>query len=189
MRRTLLVLLAVLLAGAFAQAALAGGGSYAFAGGTAREQATVRAALNASSFDWGVLPQRVTVHIGTYGSSWSTYGEAFLDASLLDAGRFAWGTVQHELAHQVDFQLLDPAKRALLQQQLGGGDWCYEDAALPHDEHACERFASTLAWAFWPSADNTNRASAALPAASFRALLGRLLPLAAQTFGPRKLRR
>ena len=33
------------------------------------ERSTVRAALNASSFDWSVVPKQVTVHVGRYGTS------------------------------------------------------------------------------------------------------------------------
>ena len=40
MRRTFLTLFAAMCFFAFAQSALAGGGSYAFSGGTAKEQAT-----------------------------------------------------------------------------------------------------------------------------------------------------
>ena len=40
----------------------------------------------ASSFDWGLIPSTITVHIGAYGDSYSTYGKVFLDASLLDSG-------------------------------------------------------------------------------------------------------
>jgi len=192
------VFLAVLL-GVLAQPALARGGSVSFAGGSAREQATVRAALDASSFDWGVIPQTVVVHVGDYGDSYSTYGNVYLDATLLDSGRFAWGVVQHELGHQIDFFLLDDAKRATLQRALGGKDWCYETDGLGHADHACERFASELAWAYWPSSDNSMRPSSsgdeagAMPAAAFRALLAQLLgkpsvaaaPSATKAFAPK----
>jgi hypothetical protein len=174
------VFLAVLL-GVLAQPALARGGSVSFAGGSAREQATVRAALDASSFDWGLIPQTVVVHVGDYGDSYSTYGNVYLDATLLDSGRFAWGVVQHELGHQIDFFLLDDAKRATLQRALGGKDWCYEVAGVGHAEHGCERFASELAWAYWPSPDNSLRPSSpadeagAMAPAAFRTLLAGLL--------------
>src|SRR3989442_9471730 len=102
------------LAGAcfvFAPSALAGGGNYTFVGGTAQEQATVRSALDASSFDWGLIPGSITFTIGSVGTSYSTYGHVFIDSKLLDSGRFSWGVVQHEMGHQVDFFLLDDAKR------------------------------------------------------------------------------
>jgi len=181
LRRTFLTLLVAAGFCFCAQPALAGGGSYAFAGGSAGEQATVHAALDASSFDWSLIPQTITVHIGAYGDSYSTYGNVFLDATLLDSGRFSWGVVQHEFGHQVDFFLLDDAKRALLQQQLGGADWCYSTPGLAHAQHGCERFASELAWAYWPSADNSMRPTStsdeagAMPVASFRSLLAVLL--------------
>jgi hypothetical protein len=190
LRRTFLTLLVAAGLGFCAQPALAGGGSYAFSGGTAKEQATVRSALGASSFDWNLIPKTITVHVGAYGDSYSTYGEVFLDASLLDSGRFSWGVVQHEFAHQVDFFLLDDAKRALLQQQLGGADWCYTTPGLSHAQHGCERFASELAWAYWPSADNSMRPTStsdeagSMPVASFRSLLAVLLGVPSVSAAP-----
>jgi hypothetical protein len=48
---------------------------------------------------------------------------------------------------------------------------------LAHAQYGCERFASTLAWAYWPNPANSMRAgsvrdeSAALAPAAFRALM------------------
>ena len=168
------VLAAVFVLPATAQAA---GGNYTFEGASARERSTVRAALNASSFDWGVVPKQVTVHVGRYGVSHSTPGDVWLDRGLLATGRFAWATVMDEYAHQVDFFVLDPARRALLQQRLGASAWCYEVSGLAHGAHGCERFASMVVWAYWPSKDNAYRPaspadeSAAMPPGEFRALL------------------
>jgi hypothetical protein len=181
MRRTLLTLFSAISFFAFAQSALAGGGSYAFSGGTAKEQATVHSALEASSFDWSLIPQTIAIHIGTFGDSYSTYGQVFLDASLLDSGRFAWGVVQHELGHQVDFFLFDDAKRAQLLQLLGGKDWCYSISGLKHSDYGCERFASELAWAYWQSPDNSMKPTSSsdeagsIPVAQFRAVLTQLI--------------
>ena len=181
MRRTLLTLCSAICFFAFAQSALAGGGNYAFDGGTPKEQGTVHSALEASSFSWGLIPRTITIHIGTFGDSYSTYGQVYLDASLLDSGRFAWGVVQHELGHQVDFFLFDDAKRAQMLQLLGGQDWCYSIAGLKHSDHGCERFASELAWAYWQSPDNsmkparTTDEAGAIPAAQFRAVLTQLI--------------
>jgi hypothetical protein len=172
------VLACVLVAPALAHAA---GGNYAFAGGTSKQQAEVRAALEASSFDWSLVPVQIKVHIAPGLSSEATRGEIWLDADLLNAGRFAWGTIQHEYAHQVDYFLLDDAKRAQLQAALGGSNWCYSVPGLVHGAYGCERFASTLAWAYWPSPDNAMRPesshdeSAAMPVAQFRVLLGSLI--------------
>ncbi len=149
-----------------------GGGGYVFDGGTARQQATVRAALAASSFEWSLLPQ-IAIHIAGGSDSFARPGEIWLDADLLDAGRFAWGSVQHELAHQIDFLLLDPAQRSALQAVLGGSDWCYEAAGLAHDAHGCERFAETVAAAYWVSPANTAKPWVA--PARFRTLLNGLL--------------
>lgn len=173
----LLCLLGLLLPGS----ALAGGGDYVFDGGTQRQQAQVRSALAASSFDWDVVPQRVTMHIGAYGTSHSTPGHVWLDGGLLDAGRFAWATVMDEYAHQVDFFVLDAEHRTVLGQELGAQAWCYERSGLGHGAYGCERFSSMLAWAYWPSRESSYRPesrsdeSASMPAAEFRELLGRLI--------------
>jgi hypothetical protein len=197
LRRTILTLIAAGLTCTFAPSALAAGGSYSFAGGTPKQQSTVRAALGASSFDWSVLPRSITVHIGPIGGSYSELGNVYVDGALLDSGRFAWGVVQHEFAHQVDFLLFDDTKRALLNVALGGKDWCYAVAGLRHSDYGCERFASELAWAYWPSADSsmspasTGGESNAMPVAQFRALVARLLgvpalalPAPAKAFAP-----
>jgi hypothetical protein len=173
--RTLLAVAAVTLA--LASPAAAGGrADLAFDGGSVRQQAQVRAALAASAFDFRLLGRPITVHIAPGTDSAAVPGEVWLDADLLDSGRFAWSTVQHEFAHQVDFLLLDDAQRVQLRALLGGADWCYETPGLGHDAHGCERFAETLAAAYAGSSDATAHAFA--PVARFRALLDRLLGLA-----------
>ena len=183
--------LAAVLAAAFVlpASAQAAGGDYVFEGASPSERSTVRAALNASSFDWGVVPKQVTIHVGRYGVSHSTPAHVWLDRGLLASGRFAWATVMDEYAHQVDFFVLDPARRTLLQQRLGASAWCYEGSGLAHGAQGCERFSSMVAWAYWPSKDNAYRPaspadeSAAMPPAEFRALLstvvGMLTPVSA----------
>jgi hypothetical protein len=157
------------------------GGRYAVDGGTAREQREVVRALEVSEFDWDLVPRRVDIHIERGTESRATRGEIWLDANLLDAGVFAWGVVQHEYAHQVDFLLLDDADRALLLSKLGGETWCSETADIRHAELGCERFASTLAWAYWPSVENCMRPSApgdesaAMAPGPFRALVSELI--------------
>ncbi len=171
----------VLAALALPAAASAAGGDYVFEGATPAERATVRAALDASSFDWGIVRERVTIHVGPYGVSHSTPGHIRLDRRLLAAGRFAWATVMDEYAHQVDFLVLEPAHRELLRQRLGGRAWCGEDDGLAHGDTACERFGSMVAWAYWPVRENAYRPhrgggeSAAMPAAEFRLLLAALV--------------
>jgi hypothetical protein len=157
--------------------AFAAGGNYSFQGGTAKQQETVRAGLNASAFNWSLVPQQIVVHIAPNLSSEASIGNIWLDANLLDAGMFSWGVVQHEYAHQVDFFLLDDAKRQTLNTTLGGRDWCYSVAGLAHGQYGCERFASTLAWAYWPNAQNSMKPagakdeSAAMTPAKFRSLM------------------
>jgi hypothetical protein len=180
LRNTLISLIAAVVLLPTASAAAAGG-NYVFAGGTAKEQAQVTGALNASAFDWSLVPAQITVHIGRGMTTEATAGHIWLDANLLDAGTFSWGTVQHEYAHEVDFFLLDEAKRQLLQTLIGGSDWCYGVSGLAHAAYGCERFASTLAWAYWPSAANTMKPSssadesAAMDPAKFRQLLSSLI--------------
>jgi hypothetical protein len=139
----------------------------------------VEAALDASSFDYSVVPGPISIHIRRDAATEATPGNIYLDPNLLDAGRFAWGVVQHEYAHEVDFLVLTDADRAQLQTALGGTSWC---SGAVHAQLACERFADLVSWAYWQSPDNCLRpASAAdeggrLAPAAFRALLTRLLP-------------
>jgi len=198
MRRFVLAVVAFLALSA-PSGAFARGGSYVVDGGSAAERSQVRAALEASSFDWGLIPQTIQVHVAPGGESYSTPGQVYVSASLLDAGRFAWATVQHEMGHQVDFFLLDDAKRATLNAALGGKDWCYSVPNLPHSDYGCERFASELSWAYWSSPDNSMKPSSprdeagAMPPASFRALLAQLIGapntvstnVAAKAFAPK----
>nr|MDQ3067751.1 hypothetical protein [Actinomycetota bacterium] len=52
---------------------------------------------------------------------------------------------------------------------------------LGHSAYGCERFSSMIAWAYWPSKDNSYRPesatdeSAAMPALEFRLLLSALV--------------
>ena len=178
LRRIVLLLALALLLPA---KALAFGGNYEFDGASAAERSTVRAALNASSFDWGIVQQRVSIHVGNYGVSRSTPQHIWLDRGLLATGRFAWGTVMDEYAHQVDFLALDAERRTVLQQRLGASAWCYELDGIAHGANGCERFASMVAWAYWPTKDNPyaprsrDDESAAMPAAAFRQLLSSLV--------------
>jgi len=166
------IALGCVLAALHAPAAAAVDGTYTIDGGTADERAQVHLALRASDFDWSVLPP-VVVHIVRGGVvSHATRGEVVLDADLLDAGRFSWGVVQHEFAHEVDFLLLDDADRVRLTALLGGGSWW----------QAGERFASTLASAYWPTEANVMQSSA--PPAAFRSLLLQLLDVRLQQIRP-----
>jgi hypothetical protein len=140
-----------------APAAHAVGGNYTIRGGTKAERKLVVSALNVSSFDWSVVRDRVTIRIAPGTDSRAIRGIIWLDSHLLDAGRFAMGIVQHEYAHEVDFFLFDDAIHAELLEELGGVEWCYGGAALSHADYGCERFASTLAWTYWPSPDNCLR--------------------------------
>ncbi len=181
MNRTLrTVLLTSLAALALTGNAQAAGGNYVVDGGTAKQRAQVKAALNASSFNWSLVPAQIKIHVAPVGESKAVPGEIWIDSRLLNAGRFAWGVVQHEYAHQVDFFLINPTTRAQLAKLLGGKAWCWETAGLKHNEYGCERFASTLAWAYWPSKDSAMKPdsksseSAAMAPARFRTLLGQL---------------
>lgn len=171
----------VVAALALPASALASGGDYVFEGATAAERSTVRAALDASSFDWGLVPERITIHVGRVGTSHATPGHVWLDRRLLATGRFAWPTIMDEYAHQVDFFVLDDAHRSLLQHRLGAGAWCYEVGGLSHAAYGCERFSSMVAWAYWPSRESSYRPrsgadeTAAMAPADFRRLLSSLV--------------
>jgi hypothetical protein len=163
--------------------AAAAGGHYSFDGGTPAQRGQVRAALEASTFDWNVVPGTIAIHIRRGVGSQATPGEIWLDGNLLDAGTFSWGVVQHEYAHQVDYLLLTPSDRAQIQALLGGSSWCSGGEAMAHDDYTCERFATALSWAYWPSAQNAfNPAQAQgeswVRPAPLRALLGRLIGVA-----------
>lgn len=182
MARKLLISLASLVAAlAVTGHAQAAGGNYAFDGATPADRAQVRSALNASSFPWSVVPQQVTIHVGAFDTSYSLPGHVYLDRQLLGTGRFAWATVQDEYAHQVDFFLFGSQTRERLGRLLGGKDWYQSAKGGEHDEFGAERFASTLAWAYWPSSDNALRPksagdeSAAMAPDKFRALVASLL--------------
>jgi len=185
MRRVLQTLLpAVVAALVFAHAgtAQAAGGNYRFDGGTASQRTQVREALKASSFNWSLVKAQITIHIQRGMDSHAVAGEIWLDADLLDSGRFSWATVQDEYAHQVDFFLFTPEIRAQLQAALGAKAWCYEDGSVQaHGDQGCERFTSVLPWAYWQSPDNAykpdskNDESAAMAPAKFKALLSRLI--------------
>lgn len=159
----------------------AAGARLSWDGGTAGQRTQVRAALAASSFRWSLIPKRVTVHIGRGYVTRAGAGHVWLDADLLDAGLFAWGAVQHEFAHEVDFLFLTPLQRMQIAAALGTDEWCATESGLPHGLYGCERFASTLTWSYWPSRSNAFRPespddeAAALPPARFRALLDSVL--------------
>jgi hypothetical protein len=169
MARRLLLPFLLVLAVACAPAAHAAGGHYVLDGGTRAEQAQVRAALNASSFNWSLVTQTVVIHIGAGSSPHAVAGEIWLDSSLLDTGRFSWGVVQHEYAHQVDFAVLTDAMRERLHVLLGGASWWNGQ----HSTLDCELFADAVAASYWPSADNVLR-SVVVPE-RFRATVGALL--------------
>jgi hypothetical protein len=157
------------------------GGRYAVDGGTVAERRVVVRALEVSSFDWSLVPARIQIHVRRSVDSAASPGEIWLDADLLDAGTFAMGVVQHEYAHQVDYFLLSDAQRQSLLAALGGDTWCDPVPVKDHDSYGCERFASTLAWAYWMSPANCMKPvrpgdeSGAMPPARFRALLDALL--------------
>jgi hypothetical protein len=178
----------VLLALAMPANAHATGGTYDFDGGTTTERAQVTAALNASSFDWSTVPARIHIHVVRGARSHATPGEIWIDADLLDTGRFSWGVVQHEYAHQVDFLVLTDTDRMQLFPLLGGKAWWIPLAVtLTHGQLTGERFASTLAWSYWPSLENSmlpqgpGDESAAMEPARFRTLMQRILNLPVST--------
>jgi len=176
--RTRATAAAVVAAFVLPAAAHAAGGSYVVDGGTPAERRTVVAGLNASSFDWSAVPGVIAIHVVRGTDSYSVPGAIWLDADLLDAGTFAWGVVQHEYAHQVDYLRFDGQIRSRFLELLGASEWCYGAApVLDHAVYGCERCASTLAWSYWQSPENCMRPtsasdeSAAMSPRRFRAAL------------------
>jgi len=102
------------------------GGSYTFSGGSEAAQSEARNALEASAFDWGLVPETVTLQIIDCGCAGARPGVVVLDETLLEAtpyGRaYTWGIVQHEYAHQVWWFALDDEQGGVLQDTLGGAD-------------------------------------------------------------------
>ena len=90
---TAATVLASLVALAVPAAAQTTGGIYTITGGTSGEQATVRAALNVTTFNWSCVPGTVRITIVAGANSEATPGTILLDASLLDTGTFSWGIV------------------------------------------------------------------------------------------------
>jgi hypothetical protein len=181
LRSTLIALLASLVLAGTAQAA---GGDYVIQGGSAEAQQTVRDALDASRFDFNRVPAQITIQIVHCGCAGARPGtivldeDVVLDTSLGD--EYAWGLIQHEYAHQVDYFLFQRADRRTVRNTLGGRDWCYEVAGLQHDDHGCERFADVFSWAFWPTQENILRSDARefapnMTARNARAFINRLL--------------
>ena len=84
-------------------------------------------------------------------------------------------------AHTIDFFLLTQENRVELQRLLGAKAWCWDTSGFKHADYGCERFASTLAWAYWQNGDNcmkpASRAdeSAGMAPAAFRATVARML--------------
>ena len=176
--RTAATVLASLVALAVPAAAQTTGGIYTITGGTSGQQATVRAALNVTTFNWSCVPGTVRITIVAGADTQAAPGAILLDANLLDAGTFSWGIVQHEYAHQVDWYLLRPDMRTALAKVLGGSTWgvgITGGANVAHDSLTGERFASQLAYAFWPSTNNAIEPFGKLTPKAFRALLGSLL--------------
>lgn len=159
--RLLLVFATAVAFLALAGDALAVGGNYVFAGGSPAAQAQVRAALERSTFDYDVVPAQITIRITNCGCAGARRGEIVLDETQLTRSpfgpRYAWGIVQHEYAHQVDFFVLAQSDRNLFTSRFGGIAWCYETSGVAHDDNGCERFATLVAWAHWRSSENIQR--------------------------------
>jgi hypothetical protein len=181
-KRLLLPLAIAFAALAIAPGALASGGNYSFDGGTAAEHGQVAAALNASSFPWGIVPGPVVVHIARGVDSHAMPSQIWVDADLLDAGSFSWGVVQHEYAHVVDYALLTDTTRAELHALLGGSSWWGVEG---HSKLDCESFADLVFYAYWTSGDNVMKPLSVhdeggqITPAAFRVALAAILPVPA----------
>lgn len=147
-RTTAAVIVAAL---SFVTPALAKGGHVTFDGGTSLEQQNVTDALAVSTFNFNQLPNitvRIVPSLPPGESGEAVAGTVTLVAGFLDQGIFAFGTVQHEFAHEVDYLLLSDAQRQEALTVLGASAWY--SPSLAHADQGRERFATTLAWTFWP---------------------------------------
>jgi hypothetical protein len=92
-----LILIAALFALVAPVNAEGSGGTYTFSGGSEPARAAVRAALEASAFDWGLVPEPVTIQISACGCAGARPGAVVLDERLLEStpyGRaYTWGIV------------------------------------------------------------------------------------------------
>ena len=155
---------AILAALALAPRAGAYGGHYRIEGGTAYERQQVVQALNVSAFNWSVVPWtvRITIRAGRLTSAGvdaagiSPPRHITLRADQLDQGIRSWGLVQHEYAHQVDFARFNDPLRRRLTSLLLAKTWWWRPG-IEHSRAGAERFATTLAWTYWPSRDNILR--------------------------------
>lgn len=106
----------VAFAGLLAARAQAAGGVYVIEGGSAEAQATVRAALDVSRFDFSRIPEPITIRITRCGCAGAKPGLIVLDEDVvLDTSlgrKYAWGLIQHEYSHQVDYSLFQDDDRA-----------------------------------------------------------------------------
>lgn len=147
-RVTVAALAAALLV---APAALAKGGHVRFDGGTPDEHLTVKEALAVSKFNFNIVRRTIIVHI-LPGGDRSEPGAIWLDPKRLDLGAFAWGAVQHEFGHQVDFLVMTDIQRAKFNAFFGTPSWTPPadwDGLTGHESIGRERFASMIAWTFW----------------------------------------
>ena len=133
----------------------------------------MRSALDASSFNWSVVPGPVVIHIGAADGPHAVAGEIWLDAGLLDSGRFSWGVDPARVRAPGRLRAPDGSDAHDASTALLGGSSWWGRRARPLD---CERFADAVAWAYWPSPDNVLRPDRPAGRASFRAALALLLP-------------
>lgn len=137
------------------------GGRYRIEGGTTYERQQVVQALDISGFNWSVVPWtvRITITTGTLTLGGFDAGgvspprHITLRADALDQGVRSWGLVQHEYAHQVDEARFNDSIRKRLTYTFLAKTWWWRPG-MSHSKAGAERFASTLAWTYWPSPDN-----------------------------------
>jgi hypothetical protein len=105
-------------------------------------------------------PPQITIQVSRCSCAGAREGLIVLDVIREDSlgEKYAWGIIQHEYAHQIDYFLFQRADRRAVRNTLGGKDWCYETAGVAHDDHGCERFADVFSWAFWPTQENVGGA-------------------------------
>ena len=120
-----------------------------------RQQATVRAALEVSSFDWSVLPARSssTSRRSAAPTPRPATSTSTARCSTPAASRGASSSTSSHTRSTSSSSTTRSARRSTQRSAAATG--ATASPGLAHSAYGCERFASELAWAYWPSADNS----------------------------------
>ena len=156
--RRYLILVAALFALLLPADAKASGGSYTFSGGSEAARTEVRNALDASAFDWSLVPQTISIQIVDCGCAGPVRGSSSSTRRCSSRRRTAapipGASSSTSTPTRSGGSLWTMSSGRFSRTGWAAPTFRYERPGLSHDDHACERFASTLAWACWPVAGN-----------------------------------